>query len=120
MTQYNLANVSEIEGDVTPDSLVAKLDQMIHSSSAVEARVEKLASETGEYAIVLHGFLGPDDGGNGGNGGGVILAAADTPDTSDEPQGEPQGEPQENERSDPEAAPAAEEEEPSTTEAEPR
>ena len=67
MTEFQLADITELELDGSRDTLLERLARMIRASSLVQARIETLTFETGEYAVLLRGFI--DTGGGSGRTG---------------------------------------------------
>ena len=57
MLPFSFADLTDLETADTQESLGSQIGLMILNSSTVRARVEELTFGTGEYAVVLRGFL---------------------------------------------------------------
>lgn len=58
MPRFHVQDLKAIENAPTsPNSLRAKIGEMILSSTSARARVEAINPETGEYRVVLQGTL---------------------------------------------------------------
>ena len=57
MMPFSFADLTDLESAPSPESLGSRIGLMILNSSSVKARVEELTFGTGEYAVVLRGFL---------------------------------------------------------------
>lgn len=60
MEQFTQTDMTDLESAGTSDTLLSRLDRMFQSSTTVQARVERLDFETGEYCVVLRGVLVPN------------------------------------------------------------
>lgn len=60
MSRFNITDITHLEAAGSPESLGSKIGRMISSSTSVNARVEEITFDTGEYAIVLRGVLKTD------------------------------------------------------------
>ena len=64
MSRFNITDITHLETAGTPESLGSKIGLMISNSASVNARVEEITFDTGEYAIVLRGVLKAEDAGD--------------------------------------------------------
>ncbi len=57
MLDYDLSHITELENVGTREALQRRVDDLIQSSSSVQAVVEWTLTETGEYAIAIRGVV---------------------------------------------------------------
>jgi len=57
MNPFTISDITNLENTKSRESLGSKIGLMIMNSATVEARVEEITFDTGEYAVVLRGVL---------------------------------------------------------------
>jgi hypothetical protein len=60
MGQFTVSDITNLESPGTREALGVKIGRMIMNSATVQARVEEITFDTGEYAVVLRGVLKPN------------------------------------------------------------
>ena len=59
MGQFTVMDITNLESAGSRESLGSRIGLMIMNSATVNARVEEITFDTGEYAVVLRGVLQP-------------------------------------------------------------
>ena len=62
MGQFTITDITNLESAATREALGSKIGLMIMNSARIDARVEEITFDTGEYAVVLRGVLQPETG----------------------------------------------------------
>jgi hypothetical protein len=62
MGQFTITDITNLESAGSREALGSKIGLMIMNSAKIDARVEEITFDTGEYAVVLRGILQPGAG----------------------------------------------------------